>query len=109
LTRTGSGAKVTTPLRASALLVSLLSGCRATNISSAHSLDPGSGSGGGVASLTMSGVPGAFNMFADFRGVSVDHKSSVPVSDLRARDLPLRHTKHPNISPDKVVVAILLE
>jgi hypothetical protein len=77
-------ARTVAVVAAGALLLWLGAGCRTTNVSGAHALDPASGNGVVVVSLTMSGVPGAFNMFVDFRGVTVDHKSSVPVSDLFA-------------------------
>ena len=77
-------ARVTAIVAASALLVSLVSGCRTTNIAGDYSLDPTKNTGVAVVSLTMSGLPSGFNMFINYRGVDVDHKSSVPVSDLFA-------------------------
>jgi hypothetical protein len=68
----------------SALLMSLLSGCRVTNIAGDYSLDPSKNVGVAVVSLTMSGRPSAVNMFVHFRGMGFDYKNSVPVSDLFA-------------------------
>lgn len=76
----------------SALVISPLTGCRAINVSSDYSLDAGKTTGLAVVSLTMAGLPSSFNVFVDFRGLDVDHESSVPVTDLFASsdwDCPL--------------------
>ena len=76
--------RTTTVVAANALLVSLLIACRATNVGSGYSLDPGQSTGLAVVSLTTSGLPRRFNMFLNIRGVGVDYKGSLPVTDLFA-------------------------
>ena len=68
----------------SALAISLLTGCRTINVSSDYSLEADKTTGLVVVSLTMAGLPRGFNVFVDFRGLNVEHKSSVPISDLFA-------------------------
>ena len=65
-----------------ALVLALVSGCRTVNVSSDYRLDPGKNLGLAVVSLTMGGLPSSFNMFVNYRGVDVDHKSAVAVADL---------------------------
>lgn len=69
---------------AAALVVLLAAGCRTVNIASDYAIDPGKNSGVVVVSLTRSGLPSGLNMFVNYRGVDVDHRSAVPISDLFA-------------------------
>lgn len=65
------------------LLVGLLGGCAATNVSKEYALEEAKGSGLMVVSLTRSGISG-FSMFADVRSVDNKYKNSVPITDLLA-------------------------
>lgn len=63
------------------LLAALLGGCRAVNVASGYTLDPGKDTGVAVVSLTRAGLPSRFNMLLKLRGVDGDYRNSVPVSD----------------------------
>lgn len=64
------------------VVFALASGCRTVNVSSDYRLDSSKNVGLAIVSLTMAGLPSGFNVFVNYRGVNVDHKSAVAVSDL---------------------------
>jgi hypothetical protein len=76
--------RATALVAAVAFLAAFGSGCRSVNVSSDYRLDPSKNLGLVVVSLTMAGLPSGFNVFINYRGVDVSHKSSIPVSDMFA-------------------------